>query len=55
MAKLKIDLHDIYNKGGLIKSEMMRVIKEANDLRELYYIVRSLLAKKGRPLPGGSG
>ena len=31
MAKLKIDLHDIYNKGGLIKSEMMRVIKEANE------------------------
>jgi len=29
MAKIKLDLHDIYNKGDLIKTEVMRVIDEA--------------------------
>ena len=29
MAKLKVDLHDIYNKGGKIDSELNRVIEEA--------------------------
>lgn len=29
MAKLKLDLHDIYNKGGKIDSELNRVIQEA--------------------------
>jgi dsDNA-specific endonuclease/ATPase MutS2 len=29
MAKLKLDLHDIYNKGGMIDRELERVIDEA--------------------------
>jgi len=29
MAKLKLDLHDIYNRGGLIEQELNRVIQEA--------------------------
>lgn len=29
MAKIKLDLHDIFNKGLLIDSELERVINEA--------------------------
>lgn len=29
MAKLKIDLHDIFNKGDLIEKELARIIDEA--------------------------
>ncbi len=29
MAKLKLDLHDIFNKGGAIDAELNRVIEEA--------------------------
>ena len=29
MAKLKLELHDIYNKGGLIEKELNRIIEEA--------------------------
>lgn len=29
MAKLKLDLHDIYNKGGLIDVELQRIVREA--------------------------
>ena len=29
MAKLKLDLHDIYNKGSSIDQELNRVIQEA--------------------------
>jgi len=29
MAKLKIDLHDIFNKGGMIDQELNRIIHEA--------------------------
>jgi DNA-nicking Smr family endonuclease len=29
MAKLKLDLHDIYNKGGQIEAELQRVMREA--------------------------
>jgi len=29
MAKLKIDLHDIYNQGGMIDKELYRIIHEA--------------------------
>lgn len=29
MAKLKLDLHDIYNKGHLIDRELERIIDEA--------------------------
>lgn len=29
MAKLKLDLHDVFNKGALIDSEVERVIDEA--------------------------
>tara|TARA_A100001015_G_scaffold243115_1_gene277942 strand:+ start:1429 stop:1728 length:300 start_codon:yes stop_codon:yes gene_type:complete len=31
MAKLKLDLHDIYNKGYKIESELQRIIQEAVD------------------------
>ncbi len=33
MAKLKIDLHDIYNKGGEIDAALGRVIEEALNRR----------------------
>ncbi len=33
MAKLKIDLHDIYNKGDLIEKELNRIIHEAVEKR----------------------
>ena len=29
MAKIKLDLHDIFNRGGAIESELNRVIQEA--------------------------
>ncbi|HCT84595.1 MAG: DNA mismatch repair protein MutS [Candidatus Margulisiibacteriota bacterium] len=29
MAKLKLDLHDIYNKGSMIDAELNRIIDEA--------------------------
>ena len=29
MAKLKLDLHDIYNKGGKIETELNRIVNEA--------------------------
>jgi len=31
MAKIKLDLHDIFNKGDSIESELNRVIQEAVD------------------------
>ena len=33
MAKLKLDLHDIYNRGDTIESELNRVIQEAVEKR----------------------
>ena len=33
MAKIKLDLHDIYNKGGKIETELNRVIEEALEKR----------------------
>lgn len=33
MAKIKLDLHDIYNKGASIDAELTRVIQEAVDKR----------------------
>ena len=33
MAKIKLDLHDIFNKGRSIESELKRVIREAVDKR----------------------
>ena len=33
MAKLKLDLHDIYNRGEKIESELNRVIQEAIEKR----------------------
>jgi len=33
MAKLKLDLHDIYNRGDKIDTELNRVIQEAIDKR----------------------
>lgn len=29
MAKLKLDLHDIFNKGSVIEDELNRIIQEA--------------------------
>lgn len=29
MAKLKLDLHDIYNRGGQIDAELNRIVNEA--------------------------
>ena len=29
MAKIKLDLHDIFNKGGAIEDELNRVIRDA--------------------------
>lgn len=29
MAKLKLDLHDIYNRGGEIDAELNRIVQEA--------------------------
>ncbi len=31
MSKLKLDLHDIYNKGDKIESELNRIVEEALD------------------------
>lgn len=40
MAKLKLDLHDIFNKGELLELELNRVIREAIDKRiELVEII----------------
>ena len=40
MAKLKLDLHDIYNKGYKIEAELNRVIREAIENRiELVEII----------------
>ncbi len=33
MAKLKLDLHDIYNKGDKIEIELKRIMEEAVDKR----------------------
>ena len=33
MAKLKLDLHDIYNRGDKIEAELNRVMQEAVDKR----------------------
>jgi len=33
MAKLKLDLHDIYNRGEKIENELNRVIQEAVEKR----------------------
>ena len=33
MAKLKLDLHNIYNKGDKIEMELNRIIEEAIDRR----------------------
>jgi hypothetical protein len=34
MAKLKLDLHDIFNKGLLIDNELDRIIKEAVEKKD---------------------
>jgi DNA-nicking Smr family endonuclease len=40
MAKLKLDLHDIFNKGNAIDAELNRIIREAVDKRiELVEII----------------
>jgi DNA-nicking Smr family endonuclease len=40
MAKLKLDLHDIYNKGDAIDAELSRVIQQAVERRiELVEII----------------
>lgn len=40
MAKLKLDLHDIYNKGDKIETELQRIMQEAVDKKiELVEII----------------
>jgi dsDNA-specific endonuclease/ATPase MutS2 len=40
MAKLKLDLHDIYNRSGQIDSELNRIVQEAIDRKiELVEII----------------
>lgn len=40
MAKLKLDLHDIYNRGQQIDTELNRIVQEALDKRiELVEII----------------
>ena len=40
MAKLKLDLHDIYNRGGEIDAELNRIVQEALDKKiELVEII----------------
>lgn len=40
MAKLKLDLHDIYNKGDKIEEELNRIMQEAIDKKiELIEII----------------
>jgi len=40
MAKLKLDLHDIYNKGYQIDAELNRIVEEAIDKKiELVEII----------------
>jgi dsDNA-specific endonuclease/ATPase MutS2 len=40
MAKLKLDLHDIYNRGDRIDVELNRIVEEAIDRRiELVEII----------------
>lgn len=40
MAKLKLDLHDIYNKGDKIDAELNRIVQEAIDKKiELVEII----------------
>jgi dsDNA-specific endonuclease/ATPase MutS2 len=33
MGKLVLDLHDIYNRGGVIDAELNRIVQEAIDKR----------------------
>ena len=33
MAKLKLDLHDVYNRGAQIEAELERVMREAVERR----------------------
>ncbi len=33
MAKLKLDLHEIYNRGEKIETELNRIVQEAMDKR----------------------
>lgn len=40
MAKLKLDLHDIYNRGDQIEAELNRIVQEAIDRKiELVEII----------------
>ena len=40
MAKLKLDLHEIYNRGAQIDSELNRIVEEAIDRKiELVEII----------------
>ena len=40
MAKLKLDLHDFYNRGDKIDAELNRIVREAVDKRiELIEII----------------
>ena len=39
MAKIKLDLHDIFNKGGQIEAELRRAVEDAMDLGEQHAVV----------------
>ena len=54
MAKLKLDLHDIYNKGDKIEIELKRIMQEAVDRRiELVEIIPG--KGSGRSFGGHAG
>ena len=53
MAKLKLDLHDIYNKGGQIETELNRIMQEAVDKKiELVEIIPNEAATPALVLVG---
>ena len=40
MAKLKLDLHELYNKGDKIDAELQRIVREAVEMKiELVEII----------------
>ena len=48
MAKLKLDLHDIYNRGGKIDAELNRIVQEA--LAKKIVLVEIIPGKGSGPL-----
>jgi len=54
MAKLKLDLHDIYNRGDQIDAELNRIVEEAIDrkieLVEIIWQRQRAIKEKGSAL-----